>query len=75
MVKRVYKLTRERFHELENELHYSKTVRGGRLLSKQGGPFLVICQKTVNTMRRKMSRASSIPELLKLKMYLRMQLL
>lgn len=27
MVKRVYKLTRERFHELENELHYSKTVR------------------------------------------------
>lgn len=27
MVQKVYKLTRERFNELENELHYSKTVR------------------------------------------------
>jgi transcription elongation factor GreA len=27
MAQKVYKLTRERFNELENELHYAKTVR------------------------------------------------
>ncbi|MGI6578217.1 MAG: hypothetical protein ACOX1Q_09445 [Eubacteriales bacterium] len=73
MAQKVYKLTRERFNELENELHYAKTVREREVAEQiKEARFFGDLSENSEYDEAKNEQGSSIRVLLKLKMCLPM---